>query len=203
MDGRREQLDRGGRGKLRDGLTADSPAHLGAQTLRDDGAEQRRDVEGREDGQTVAQREEGVGGRRHGARRPARAEQFHVHLVLVDAEPDIRRRGGSELVRPRRHVRGGLAAHRGGGRVERVRGQVRAAVQHEDERDGAREEHRARACEQSAQRGLDAFGEGAAAGCVFHDGPARGGMLVSARRDLRRWRGQSQRPMARTCRLWI
>lgn len=101
MDGRREQLDGGGRSKLRDRLAADSPAHLEAQTLRDDGAEQRRDVEGRKDGQTVAQREEGVGGRWHGARRPPRTEQLHVHLVLVDAEPDIGRRGGGKLVRPR------------------------------------------------------------------------------------------------------
>lgn len=162
MDRRREQLDGGGRGKLRDGLTADPPAHLGAQMPRDDGAEQRRHVEGREDGEAVAQREERVGGQRHGARRPAGPEQLHVDLVLVDAEPDVGGRGGGELVRSRRHVRRGLAAHRGRGRVERVRGQIGAAIEHEDERYRAREEHRARAREQSAQGGLEARGEGAA-----------------------------------------
>lgn len=89
MDGRREQLDGGRRDELRDRLAADPPAHLGAQALRDRGAEQRRDVERGEDGQTVAQREEGVRGQRDGTRRSAGPEKFRVHLVLIDAEPDV------------------------------------------------------------------------------------------------------------------
>lgn len=175
VDGGREQLDGGGRGELRDRGAADLLLQLGAHARGEHGAEQRGDVEGGEDGEAVAQREQEVAGQRDGARGPAGAEHLDEDLVLVDAEADVGGGGGGELGGAGGDAGRGLAAEGRGRRVERVGREVGAAVQHEDEGDRLREEHRVRAREELAERGPEAAGEGVATGCVLHYRSTSGG----------------------------
>lgn len=182
MDGRRENLDEGGRGELHDRLTVDAPAHfVGHEVLAHGGAQQRRDVEAREDGHAVAQGEEGVRGHGHAADGLADGPKHaRVDLVLVDAHEDVGGRGRGELCRARGHGGGGLILDGRDRGVEDVGGQVGAAVDGEDEGDGAGKEHGVGAQEEVAQRVFDRGAEAGAARGVFHDRPVWVGVFASA-----------------------
>lgn len=94
MQRRAEELHPGGRQKLRDAGPADRFLHR--LRYRQQGRDERREVEGREDGQGVARREEGVAGfgdrPRHGARDAAGGrgpERAGELAVLVEAEGHV------------------------------------------------------------------------------------------------------------------
>lgn len=62
-------------------------------------------------------------------------------MVFVDAETDVGGGGGKEFGTARGDVRGvGVVLDSGDGRVQRVGGQVGAAVQEEDEAEGTGED---------------------------------------------------------------
>lgn len=169
MQRRADHLHHGGRGKLRDRLARDLLLELVRQALRQDGAEQGGHVERGEDGQAVADREEGVRGQADGPRGARGAKQADVDGVLVDADAHVGGGAGGELEGARRDLGRGLVLDRRGGRVERVGRQVGAAVDHEDEGHGLGEEERVRAPEKGGQGGLEGAAHGLATRGVLHD----------------------------------
>lgn len=173
VDGCGEDLDEGGCGELYERLAADAPARLVRQEVAaHERAQERRDVEAREDGHAVAQGEEGVRGDGDAADGLAHgAEHARVDLVLVDAQADVGGRRGGELGGAGGDEGGGLVLQGRGRGVEDVGGQVGAAVDGEDEGHGAGEEHGVWAQEEGAQGVLDGGAEARAARGVLHDGP--------------------------------
>jgi len=108
------------------------------------------EVEGGEDSQTVSGGEQGVGDGRHGAGGHGPVH-FRELAVLEQTQAQVGGAGGEELGRPAR----------GGGRrpvfghgfesIERVRREVGAAVQYEDQREGLREQEVVRSKYEGAQ----------------------------------------------------
>lgn len=133
---RGKDLHGGGGEELRGGEPGDTHAlgRVGVEVRR----EARGRVEGRKDGQAVAQRKDGDAGERDGARggRAGCAEELDKGLVFVHAERDVGEGRGGELGGARGGGAGGRGRDRRGGRVERVGRQVGAAVEEEDEPDG-------------------------------------------------------------------
>lgn len=120
MQRRTEQLDPRRRQKLRRRVgKPPAPVAAAHHALRQLGRDERRQIERREDGERVPQREEGVAGARDargggGGRAAGPAEQLGEAAVLVEAEGHVDGGGGEEF--------GGAGGHGGGGDVVVVGG---------------------------------------------------------------------------------
>lgn len=156
MQRRAHQLHRRRRQELRRARPADVPLQPRHCVERQPRRQQRRHVERGEDGQAVAQREQGVRRPRHGPRPRRGAEELREAAVLVEAEGQVCARRCEELGRARGAAAGGRVARRGGRGVERVGGQVGAGVEGEDQGEGLREEEVVRVQEEGAEGGSHA-----------------------------------------------
>ena len=96
-----KELDRCRGEELRDRKAGNhSPRLLAQNAVLEVRTQQRRDVEAGKYGDAVPHGEERVRSQGHSPRRnTGRAKHAHKHLVLVDAETDVRSRGGSEFGR--------------------------------------------------------------------------------------------------------
>lgn len=152
------------------------PLHTLGQTLIDPRPEQRGHVEGRKDGEAIADGKQCVADGGDGPWDGAGgAEHADEDLVLVHAEADVGGTAGGELGGAGCDGGGGLGLHGRGGGVEGVGGEVGAAVEHADEGGGLGEDDGVGAEEQGAERGLERLREGVATRGVLHDGPVDDG----------------------------
>ena len=168
MQRRRRQLYSRRRQKLRRAGPTDTLFYPLAE--REKGRDQRREVERRENGHGVPQREKRI--RRwwnHPLDICLRAEHLRELRIFDQAQRHIGARGRDELGHASRRCFGGLIVERRRGRVEGVGREVGTGVDREDEGKGLGEEEGVWSDEQIPERGLDASAESAAAGCVFYD----------------------------------
>lgn len=174
MQRRRKQLHRRGRQELR-GREARNPHAL--RCIRIQVRRQPcRYIKRCKDRQAVPQRENRKHRRRHGSRRrrTRRAEELDERLVLVHAERDVGEGGRGELGGTCGGGARGEGRGRGRGGVERVGGEIGAAVEEEDEADGLGGERAEGVPDERGEGGAEGGEDGrAGAGGVFHDGSVR------------------------------
>lgn len=91
--------------------------------------EERREIEGREDSQAVADGEEGEGGEWDGARRTGGAEELGEFVVFVEAERKVGGAGCDKFGGAGCGGGGGCAVDGGGRGVDCVGGEVGAEVE--------------------------------------------------------------------------
>jgi hypothetical protein len=115
---------------LRDRLSAERFLDLGAQLAVKDGTQERRDVEGGEDSETIAYGEECVGGQRDRTGWSSRSEESRKGLVFEEAQPNISSRRSCEFLGSVSNERGGFILHGRGTGIEDVGGEIGASVQH-------------------------------------------------------------------------
>ena len=134
MEGGAEELDGGGGGELGDALGLQGLQRGRQRVLGDVRRHQRRQVERREDGEAVAQREQRVGCGRERPRR-RRAEQPREVRVFPQAQRQVCGRGGGEFGRAVGGACEGGVADGGGHGVDGVGCEICACVDCEDERE--------------------------------------------------------------------
>lgn len=170
MERRADELDSGGGEELGGGSAADvSLRGVGDGEV---GRDERGQVEGGEDGEAVADSEEGVGdgGDRAGGDGP---EHFGELAVLVQAEAEVGDAGGGEFGRAAGDGGCGFGGEQGLEGVEGVGHEVGAAVDHEDDGEGFGGEEAVGAGEEGGGGGFDRVHHLSLAGGVLDDCPAR------------------------------
>jgi hypothetical protein len=149
-------------------LSAERFLDLGAQLAVKDGAQERRDVEGGEDSETIADSEECVGGQRDRTGWSTRSKESRKGLVFEEAQSNISSGRSCEFLGSMSNECGGFILHSRGTGIEDVGCEVGASVQHTYQCERFRKDEVVGSEKEGGKRAFEGFFEGCLAGSILH-----------------------------------